>query len=86
MSLELVDAPQQAMSALFDRLKLFSIGASWGGVHSIAAFYPGEEFSSRRYCDVAGPMVRLSIGLEPAEALIHELDAALQVFEERRQL
>jgi cystathionine beta-lyase len=86
MSLELVDAPQQAMSALFDRLKLFSIGASWGGVHSIAAYYPREEFSSRRHCDIAGPMVRLSIGLEPAEDLIHELDAALLVFEEHRQL
>ena len=86
MSLELIDAPQRAMSALFDRLKLFSIGASWGGVHSIAAFYPREEFSSRRYCDIAGPMVRLSIGLEPTEDLIHELDAALLVFEEQRQL
>ena len=86
MSLELLDAPQPAMSALFDRLKLFSIGASWGGVHSIAAYYPREEFSSRRYCDITGPMVRLSVGLESAEDLIHELDAALRVFEEHRQL
>ncbi len=86
MSIELLDAPQQAMSALFGRLKLFSIGASWGGVHSIAAYYPREEFSSRRYCDITGPMVRLSIGLEPAEDLIRELDAALLVFEEHRQL
>jgi cysteine-S-conjugate beta-lyase len=86
MSLQLVDAPQPAVSALFDRLSLFSIGASWGGVHSVAAFYPPDEFSSRRYCDFSGPMIRLSIGLEPAEELVRELDAALLVFEQQLEI
>lgn len=86
VSLRLVDAPPRAMSALFDQFSYFSIGASWGGVHSVAAFYPPEEFSSRRYCDFSGPMVRLSIGLEDAQALISELDTALLAFERQREL
>jgi cystathionine beta-lyase len=81
LGLQLVDAPQQAFAALFAELKHFSIGASWGGVHSIAGFYPAEEFASRRFCELRGPMIRLSIGLEPVQALIEELDTALAVFE-----
>jgi cysteine-S-conjugate beta-lyase len=84
LGIELVDAPQQAFAALFAELKHFSIGASWGGVHSVAGFYPAEEFRQRRFCELRGPMIRLSIGLEPVQALLDELDAALAVFE--RQL
>jgi cysteine-S-conjugate beta-lyase len=80
LGLELADAPRAAFAAMFAELKHFSIGASWGGVHSVAGFYPAEEFAGRRHCDLRGPMVRLSIGLEPVEALIDELDAALAAF------
>lgn len=81
MSLELVDAPYDAYRALFRELKLFSIGASWGGVRSIAAFYSAEELSKRTYSDVRGPIVRLSIGLEDPQALLDELLLALGAFE-----
>lgn len=84
MSLELVDAPYDAYRALFREMKLFSIGASWGGARSIAAFYPAEELQKRSYGDVRGPVVRLSIGLENPQALLDELLLALGAFETAR--
>lgn len=80
-SLELAPAPRAAHAAMFDAFRLISIGASWGGVHSVAGFYPSEEFATRRYCDVEGPLVRLSVGLEPVQALVAEMDRALSAFE-----
>jgi cystathionine beta-lyase len=81
MSLQLVDGPYDAYRALFGHLKLFSIGASWGGVRSIAAFYPAEELAKRNFCDVQGPVIRLSIGLDDPHALLDELLSALSACE-----
>ena len=81
MSVQLTDAPFEAYRALFEQFRVFSIGASWGSVHSIAAFYPKEEFQDRRFGDVRGPIVRLSIGLESLQVLTEELDRALNAFE-----
>ena len=77
MSLQLVDCPYDAYRALFAGLKRFAIGASWGGVRSIAAFYPAEELARRNFCDVEGPVIRLSIGLDDPQALRDELLGAL---------
>ncbi|ATA52756.1 cystathionine beta-lyase [Variovorax boronicumulans] len=77
MSLQLVDCPYDAYRALFAGLKRFAIGASWGGVRSIAAFYPAEELARRNFCDVEGPVIRLSIGLDDPQALHDELLGAL---------
>ena len=81
MSLQLVDAPYDAYRALFRELKLFSIGASWGGVRSVASFYPAEELDKRKYSDIRGPVMRLSIGLEEPQALLDELLLALGAFQ-----
>ncbi|WP_408908502.1 trans-sulfuration enzyme family protein [Variovorax paradoxus] len=81
MSLQLVDSSYDAYRALFAKLKLFSIGASWGGVRSIAAFYPAEEIAKRNFCDVQGPVIRLSIGLDDPRALLDELLGALSAHE-----
>ncbi|MCY1212062.1 Cystathionine beta-lyase MetC [compost metagenome] len=77
MSLQLVDCPYDAYRTLFAGLKRFAIGASWGGVRSIAAFYPAEELARRNFCDVEGPVIRLSIGLDDPQALRDELLGAL---------
>lgn len=88
MSLQLKDSkshdPLSAYRAMFGAFKLFSIGASWGGVHSIAAFYPASDIEQRTFRGSihTGPIVRLSIGLEQPQALIAELDTALAVFEQ----
>ncbi|SIO72365.1 cystathionine beta-lyase [Burkholderia sp. GAS332] len=63
--------------SFFSKLKHFAIGASWGGVHSLAAFYPSEIHASRTFRTTDSPLVRLSIGLEDVDTLLAELEAAL---------
>jgi cystathionine beta-lyase len=69
---------EQAVHRFFDALKVFQIGASWGGVHSLAAYYPGAEQSKRSHCRHEGGIVRLAIGVEASQQLIADLDQALQ--------
>ena len=83
-SLQLVPAPEQAYRAFFDALKYFSIGASWGGVHSLAAFYPAELQCARLYPATDQPLVRLSIGLEDCGALQNDLQNALAAYARAR--
>ncbi|WP_249728849.1 PLP-dependent transferase [Acidovorax sp. CCYZU-2555] len=66
------------MHRFFEALQVFQIGASWGGVHSLAAYYPGTEQAKRKHCQVIGGIVRLAIGLEPVEKLALDLKQALQ--------
>ncbi len=65
-------SPEQAASFV-DELKLFKIGFSWGGVHSLAFVYPNLERGGVDYC---GRLVRLNIGLEAPEDLIDDLNSA----------
>ena len=60
----------RACHAFFDGLSQFALGASWGSVHSLAAFYPAALQRERAFCDVRGPLIRLSVGLEEP-ALLH---------------
>lgn len=71
-----------ACRAFFSQLRHFAIGASWGGTHSLAAFYPTDDFRHRAHCDVDGNVIRLSIGLEPVGDLIAELDLAFQAYQQ----
>ncbi|WPH22134.1 trans-sulfuration enzyme family protein [Variovorax paradoxus] len=86
MSLQLAEAPYDAYRAMFRELELFSIGASWGGVRSIAAFYPAQELARRSFCDVHGPVIRLSVGLQDPQALLDELLGALSAFQKSSTL
>ncbi len=76
-SLILQPGPQAAHDAFFDALGTFAIGASWGGVHSLAAFYPAQEQRRRSYPSTTEAVVRLSIGLESTASLIADLEQAL---------
>ena len=69
---------EPAVHRFFDALALFQIGASWGGAHSLAAFYPAAEQSRRSHCRIGAGIVRLSVGLEAPQRLIADLDQALQ--------
>ncbi|MET1117022.1 MAG: PLP-dependent aspartate aminotransferase family protein [Comamonas sp.] len=71
-------ASQQQVHRFFDALKVFQIGASWGGTHSLAAYYPPAEQAKRSYCEVTGGIVRLAIGVEPAQQLVADIEQALQ--------
>jgi cysteine-S-conjugate beta-lyase len=66
-----------AAQAFFAGLRQFAIGASWGSVHSLAAYYPAALQTGRAFCDVQGPLIRLSIGLEDPALLQDDLAQAL---------
>jgi cystathionine beta-lyase len=84
LSLQLQDAGFDAYRSLFAALKVFRLGASWGGVHSVAAFCPADELAARRHGEVSGPLVRLSIGLEEPQRLADDVLDALQCFASHR--
>jgi cystathionine beta-lyase len=83
-SLVLKPAPEAAFHGFFDAFKRFVIGASWGGVHSLAAYYPAPLQADRLFPATDQPVVRLSIGLEDTGDLIADLQAALSGYAARR--
>src|SRR5690606_19116092 len=62
-----------------DGLKLFRIGFSWGGVHSLAVPYRMQGM--RADWTHAGQLVRLNIGLEETDDLIADLEQALRLLQ-----
>lgn len=81
-SLVLQDAPLDAFRALFNAFKHIAIGASYGGLHSLAAFYPVQNQANRRFPTVQAPVIRLAVGIEDDTTLIDELGRSLEAFEE----
>lgn len=79
-SVALQPAPLSAYKAFFTGLNTFSIGASWGSVHSLIAYYPAEVQDSRAFPLVRQPLIRISVGLEPVESIRNDLADALGRF------
>jgi cystathionine beta-lyase len=61
-----------------DKLKLFKIGFSWGGVTSLVLVYPNLD---RPQQDYGGRLVRLNVGLEEYSDLIADLNQALRTMD-----
>lgn len=59
-----------------DKLEMFEIGFSWGGIHSLAIVYPNVKRPGRDY---GSRIVRLNIGLEEPADLILDLSQALEL-------
>jgi cystathionine beta-lyase len=59
-----------------DRLTLFRLGWSWGGVHSLVLVYPTL---TRIDASHQGRLVRLNIGLEEPSDLIADLESSLSM-------
>ena len=79
-SLLLRPAPDAAVNAFLDALNLFGLGFSWGGFESLA-ISSGDQLQQRRHQPrLAGPLVRLHIGLEAQEDLIADLRRGLDAF------
>ncbi len=81
LTLEL-DADTAATTAFVDRLRLFAIAPSLGGVESlvtqpVTTTHHGLSDAERQRRGITGAMVRLSIGLEAPEDLIADLEQAL---------
>jgi len=66
------------VAAFVDRLRLFRIGVSWGGVESLA-LTPNQNTNAAALAAQRIPAgtVRLSVGLEGSAALINDLEQAL---------
>lgn len=83
-SMVLASAPEAAFNGFFDSLRHFAIGASWGGVHSLAAYYPAGLQAGRAFPATDRPIVRLSIGLEDVDTLKDDLRTALAAYQAQR--
>jgi len=66
------------VAAFADRLRLFKIGFSWGGVTSLAVVYPNLQRPGKSY---GGRLVRLNVGLEEPSDLLADLDQALSAMD-----
>jgi cystathionine beta-lyase/cystathionine gamma-synthase len=78
-SFELDTDAGEEVAGLLDRLRHFRVGVSWGGFESLAvAPALSVEESVRATMGVPVGLVRLSVGLEPAQTLIEDLGLALE--------
>ena len=76
-------APQAAVDAFLDALKVFGLGFSWGGFESLAIWCDPQLSVRGVSRDYGGPMIRLHIGLEGVPDLIDDLRRALDAYRER---
>lgn len=65
------------LSAFLEKMRLFRIGASWGGLHSLVAPAQFAELRSMPSALGEGELVRISIGLEHMDDLRDDLAAGL---------
>ncbi len=77
-----VDGDTATGTAVVDRLRLFAIAPSLGGVESLATqpvttTHHGLTEAERARRGISGAMIRLSVGLEDAADLIADLEQAL---------
>ena len=63
----------EALDSMIERLRLFGIGASWGGFESLVLPTYGNVVRSVGTSDPGGPAVRFYIGLEDPADLIADL-------------
>lgn len=73
-SFALKEQSREAMNRLFNRLKLFGIGVSWGGFESL--ILGGTLFSERP--DRPEWLIRVHVGLESEQDLIADMQQALE--------
>jgi cystathionine beta-lyase len=73
-------APESAVNAFLNKIRLFGLGFSWGGFESLAISCD-EQLKRRQFRpDFGGPLMRLHVGLENPDDLIADLRAGLDAF------
>ncbi len=78
-SVVLKPAPDPAVEAFLDRLRLFGLGFSWGGFESLALTADPQFDVRKQRPAFEGPVVRLNIGLEDPDDLIADLRQGLDM-------
>lgn len=76
-SVILADGASSELDTAIDALKIFAIGASWGGTRSLIAPMAVVDSRSVRPWKGEDLILRLSIGLEDEEDLLADIDAFL---------
>jgi cysteine-S-conjugate beta-lyase len=79
-SIVLKPAPQTAVDALLDSVKLFGMGYSWGGFESLIIPFDCDGYRTATQWAPGGPSLRLHIGLENVEDLKADLDRGFAAF------
>jgi cysteine-S-conjugate beta-lyase len=79
-SIVLKPAPQKAVDALLDTVKLFGMGFSWGGFESLVIPFDCSAYRSATKWAPGGPTLRLHIGLENVEDLKDDLARGFAAF------
>jgi len=74
--------PQRAAYAFVDTLKLFGIGASWGGFESLIIPFDCSTYRTATKWDPGGPALRLHIGNEDVGDLIADLERGFHALAE----
>lgn len=80
-SVVLKPVPQAQLEAALSALRVFAIGASWGGTRSLIAPLAPESERTVVPWPYPGPSLRISIGLEDQDDLWNDLDALLVALE-----
>jgi cysteine-S-conjugate beta-lyase len=79
-SVVLQPAPQQAVDAMLDTLKLFGMGYSWGGFESLVISFDCAKYRTATRWAPGGPTLRFHIGLENVEDLKADLARGFEAF------
>jgi len=79
-SIVLKPAPQQAVDALLDAVKLFGMGYSWGGFESLIIPFDCSDYRTATKWSPGGPTLRLHIGLEHVDDLKADLERGFAAF------
>ncbi len=79
-SIVLKPAPQKAVDALLDAVKLFGMGYSWGGFESLIIPFDCAPYRTATKWAPGGPTLRLHIGLENVEDLKADLERGFAAF------
>jgi cystathionine beta-lyase len=83
-SVVLQPAPQTAVNAFLDTLKLFGMGYSWGGFESLVIPFDCSGYRSATTWAPDGPAVRFHIGLEHVDDLKADLSRGFEAFNAAR--
>lgn len=68
------DVPQKALAAMLDGLEHFGMGYSWGGYESLIIPVHLKKIRTASQAHYKGTILRLHIGLEHPDDLIHDLE------------
>ncbi len=79
-SVVLKPAPQKAVDALLDTVKLFGMGYSWGGFESLIIPFDCDSYRTATRWAPGGPTLRLHIGLEHVDDLKADLERGFAAF------